>query len=164
MYMSSQYSSEFNLPTCAFASPNSTSNPSSYSLTWFSPEHEYPICGHGTLGAVSVLADLPEALNVHSFEFQTPAAGPLRAERAEDGQLQLDVPADNVDVLQGAEREKIANAVTAAIDGRGQVKGVWRGRLDVCVELAMHDGIHLGDIPVDYKPLVRMIPLATTVC
>jgi hypothetical protein len=151
--------SEFNLPTFAFLYSNSASDPSSHALTWFLPTGaEQVLCGHGTLGAASILTALLAMHESRSFDLDTPLAGSLRAEKAEDGQLQLDLPADDVQALEGAEREKVTEAVLKAIGGQGQVKGVWRGRLDVCIEFEMNQGVKLGDVPVDHSCLVSRPP------
>jgi predicted PhzF superfamily epimerase YddE/YHI9 len=153
--------SEFNLPTFAFLYPNSASDPSSHALTWFLPTGaEQVLCGHGTLGAASILTTLPAMHDFRSFDLDTPLAGSLRAKKAEDGQLQLDLPADDVQALEGAEREKVTEAALKAIGGQGQVKGVWRGRLDVCIEFEMNQGVKLGDVPVDHSCLVSRPPPA----
>lgn len=47
---------EMNLPETAFVIPIDKKN-NLYSLRWFTPEVEVPLCGHGTIGTAKVLFD-----------------------------------------------------------------------------------------------------------
>jgi hypothetical protein len=57
-------------------------------------------------------------------------------------------------VVQGEEREKIADAAVKAMHGKGQVKEVYRGKLDLAIEVAMNEGLNLADIEVEHNALV----------
>jgi predicted PhzF superfamily epimerase YddE/YHI9 len=147
--------SEFNVASTAFVVSNSTSDPSSYRLRWFTPVHEIKLCGHATLATAHVLSGFPSAANVTSFTFDS-LSGPLRALKTEDGMLELDFPADDVVVVQGEAREKIANAVTKAVLGNCQVKEVYSGRSNVAIELTMNECVNLADLQVDHSALVSI--------
>jgi predicted PhzF superfamily epimerase YddE/YHI9 len=149
--------SEFNLAETAYAVPKSLSDPSSYTLKWFTPDNEEKLCGHATLATTHVLANLPTTTSVQSFTYDS-LSGPLMAERTDDGLLQLDFPADTVNVIEGAEREKIEKAAIASMHGKGSVKGVYRGNHDVAIEVVMNDGVNLADLDVDHNALVRKRP------
>jgi PhzF family phenazine biosynthesis protein len=135
--------------------PKSSSDPSSYTLKWFTPDHEEKLCGHATLATAHVLASTPATSSVQSFIFDS-LSGPLSAEKTEDGLLQLDFPADNVTVIEGEERAKIEKAAVASMRGQGKVKAVYRGNLDLAIEVVMNDGVNLADLDVEHNALVRI--------
>jgi PhzF family phenazine biosynthesis protein len=148
-----QSASELNRET-AFVVPASTSDPSTFHLTWFTPEREEEICGHATLATAHVLSTRPATSHVRSYTFNTRSVGTLVAEVTEDGQLQLDFPADEVSAVHEEDRVKIEKAAVLAVRGRGRVRDVHRGRFDLVIELTMHDGANLADMDVDPNALV----------
>ena len=69
-----------------------TPDPARWSLRWFTPALEVPLCGHATLAAAHVLfAELGSAAAALTFDTRS---GPLRVERAEAGGYRMDFPAD----------------------------------------------------------------------
>lgn len=80
---------ENNLAETAYA----VKNENGYELRWFTPEVEVDLCGHATLATAYVLFnyyDIPE----DTIKFHSPRSGELTVERATDGFLILDFPAD----------------------------------------------------------------------
>jgi PhzF family phenazine biosynthesis protein len=78
-------------------------------LRWFTPKVEVPLCGHATLASAHLLLETGRARG-GAIRFAT-QSGELRAERAADGWIELDLPAfraepallpANVAVLLGA--------------------------------------------------------------
>ena len=57
--------------------------PAEFTLRWFSPTHEVPLCGHVTLGAAHALWNEAALTDNPVICFQT-ASGPLRARRLDD--------------------------------------------------------------------------------
>ena len=92
-YMKS-IASEMNLSETAFVIPIDKEK-NIYSLRWFTPEVEVPLCGHGTIGTTKVLFDV---LGIVADEiiFET-KSGRLIAKKYETGigiDMPLDVPTD----------------------------------------------------------------------
>ncbi|XP_029398554.1 phenazine biosynthesis-like domain-containing protein isoform X2 [Mus pahari] len=63
---------------------------SRFGLRWFTPEAEFPLCGHATLASAAVLFQKRKNMNI-TLTFVT-MSGELKARRAEDG-IVLDFPA-----------------------------------------------------------------------
>lgn len=81
---------EMNLSETAFVLPiNKELN--SYSLRWFTPEVEVPLCGHGTIGTAKVIFDEMK-IESDAISFET-KSGILIAKRYEDG-IGIDMPLD----------------------------------------------------------------------
>lgn len=81
---------EMNLSETAFVLPiNKETN--IYSLRWFTPEVEVPLCGHGTIGTAKILFDIFEIESDEIF-FET-KSGILTAKRYGDG-IGIDMPID----------------------------------------------------------------------
>jgi hypothetical protein len=87
------------------------------------------------------------------FTFQT-LSGELAAKRLPSGDLELDFPADDLKPVEGDERTTLSDKVKKALGGKVEVLDMYRGRLDVVVELKMLDGANLADLDVEYNQLV----------
>ncbi len=81
---------EMNLSETAFVLPTNKES-DIYSLRWFTPEVEVPLCGHGTIGAAKVLFDV---FKIESDEiiFET-KSGKLIAKKSKGG-IGIDMPLD----------------------------------------------------------------------
>ena len=68
----------------------------SFRLRWFTPTLEVDLCGHATLATAAALFEHEPGLRgpQRSLEFST-RSGVLRASRRDDGQIELDFPADD---------------------------------------------------------------------
>ncbi|EDL97362.1 rCG61042 [Rattus norvegicus] len=84
---------EMNLSETAFVrklQPTDNFTQSSrFGLRWFTPEAEFPLCGHATLASAAVL--FHKRKNVNSTLTFVTMSGELKARRAEDG-IVLDFP------------------------------------------------------------------------
>lgn len=155
---------EFNLSETAFLRPleavehehdaREGGNPDPrYSLRWFTPSVEFPLCGHATLASAHALFSTrhPDARRIR---FET-MSGTLLAERLQDGRVELDFPADQ-EILEGndVETKKVASLVEEAHAELSQsVVAIAVGRLGVVVELDA--SFDLQHAVVNAKPLVR---------
>lgn len=81
---------EMNLSETAFILPIKN-EPNIYSLRWFTPEVEVPLCGHGTIGTAKVLFNIM-GVNSEKILFET-KSGRLIAKRYENG-IGIDMPLD----------------------------------------------------------------------
>lgn len=153
---------EFNFSETAFlhALPDSTPSAPHYSLRWFTPLVEFPLCGHGTLASAHVLfTELEEAGEVVSVVFETTMSGTLGAKRVAGGGIELDFPAD-VQLLERSAAEevrerKVKEAVeTLGVAGLGnKVRGWAKGRLAWIVEL--DKDVPLESLRLNVKGFVR---------
>lgn len=82
---------EMNLSETAFVLPISKES-NIYSLRWFTPEVEVPLCGHGTIGTAKVLYD-EMGIDSSQIIFET-KSGRLIAKRSENG-IGIDMPLDS---------------------------------------------------------------------
>jgi predicted PhzF superfamily epimerase YddE/YHI9 len=145
---------ELNLAETAFAVPISPDDPSTYNLKWFTPDAEEKLCGHATLATTHVIHSLPQAQSVESITYHT-LSGPLKAEKAGDDLLELDFPADDVATLEhGEEWSVIEKAAMKAMREQGTVKAIYRGNLDLAIEVDMKPGVGLADLDLDINALV----------
>lgn len=92
---------ENNLAETAFLSPvssprpviGSSPHPERYSLRWFSPKKEMPLCGHATLATAHILWETGREPHGKPLQFDT-LSGILTATQ-QDGWIELDFPARN---------------------------------------------------------------------
>ncbi|HVH05025.1 MAG TPA: PhzF family phenazine biosynthesis protein [Myxococcota bacterium] len=78
---------EMNLSETAFLWPDGAG----YRLRWFTPKVEVPLCGHATLASAHLLLETRRARD-GAVRFPS-QSGELRAVRADDGWIELDLPA-----------------------------------------------------------------------
>ena len=63
-----QIADELNLSETAFVQP--IRQPDSFSIRYFSPKKEIPLCGHATLASAKVLSELHQLRNVNFVNIQ----------------------------------------------------------------------------------------------
>lgn len=154
---------EFNFSETAFlhALPDSTALFPHYSLRWFTPVVEFPLCGHATLASAHVLfTEVEGGGEVDSATFET-MSGTLGARRVAGGGIELDFPADGEVLERGVgekerERErKVREAVeTLGVEGLGEkVRGWARGRLSWIIEV--DKDVPLASLKLDVRGFVR---------
>jgi phenazine biosynthesis protein PhzF family len=73
-----------------------------YELRWFTPEVEVDLCGHATLATAYVLFHYYE-LKENTIRFYSPRSGELTVEKAANGWLTLDFPADRMVAIKNLE-------------------------------------------------------------
>ncbi len=85
---------ENNLSETAFFVKNN----GAYQIRWFTPINEVDLCGHATLASAFVIFNYldPDAKNIQ-FESNS---GPLYVTKLNDGRIQLDFPAINVEKIE----------------------------------------------------------------
>lgn len=150
---------EFNLAETAFVTPIDPIN-GRFSLRWFTPTIEFPLCGHATLATASVLFStgrLPEA--VKDVRFET-LSGQLIARILPDSRIELELPAgDTTAVQDGLNKSRVTQVVQQAfvfhpthvkIIFMGSGKGVSFGKY-LLLELGEID---LEHALIDPSPLV----------
>ena len=62
-----------------------------YSLRWFTPTTEVPLCGHATVATAAALLE-GEGVNCSKIRFQTVHCGELTVSRSKDALYHLSVP------------------------------------------------------------------------
>ncbi|GAA5824174.1 hypothetical protein JCM3770_001190 [Rhodotorula araucariae] len=150
---------EYNLSETAFLVPlaptpedTGVAHSPRYSLRWFTPTQEFPLCGHATLASAHALFTTKHT-DAQRLRFET-MSGTLHAARLDDGRIELDFPADK-EVLQprAGEDEKalLAMVEQANASVAKAVRGFAIGRLGVVVELDPQ--FDLSHAKIDAKPL-----------
>lgn len=86
---------EFNLSETAFPVPTDKSStdfqqPSTFTLRWFTPTNEVPLCGHATLATAHVLFNEIGNWN-NEIKFET-KSGTLTVKKSEDGKVEMNFP------------------------------------------------------------------------
>jgi len=84
---------EFNLSETAFVVPH---GPHNFDLRWFTPRVEVDLCGHATLAATAALCDAKLLFAGQTASFET-RSGNLKALVREEGNIELDFPAQDVE-------------------------------------------------------------------
>ncbi|KAL8280526.1 hypothetical protein RQP46_007174 [Phenoliferia psychrophenolica] len=109
---------ELFLPACAFVRPlpDSTPDEPHYSIKYFSPVREIPLCGHATMGSSHILLGSVHP-NAKQIALETSLHGQLIARRASGGRIELGFPSDEgiLEVVEPSE-EKYQDAVKAIFD------------------------------------------------
>jgi PhzF family phenazine biosynthesis protein len=89
---------EMNLSETAFlVAAGGPAESGSFELRWFTPAVEVPLCGHATLASAHVLWEDGLTPADRPIGFITRRSGELRALRAQDGSIVLDLPLDPVE-------------------------------------------------------------------
>jgi predicted PhzF superfamily epimerase YddE/YHI9 len=122
---------EMNLSETAFVATGTGGEPD---LRWFTPSTEVDLCGHATLASAHVLGG--------SIRFHT-RSGVLSCERAADGWIEMDFPADRPSA------EQVPSMLR--LDG---IRWYGRGRFDVLIELA--DAAAVRDFQPDLPTLTGL--------
>lgn len=86
-----EIAAEMNLSETAFVLPIDK-DLNIYSVRWFTPEVEVPLCGHGTIGTAKVLFEIVK-IDSDEIAFET-KSGKLIAKRYEEG-IGIDMPLDD---------------------------------------------------------------------
>lgn len=129
-----------------------------FSLRWFTPVTEFPLCGHATLASSWVLFNsslIYEATNTIRFET---LSGTLTAKRMEDGRIELNFPADSSTITGKVSKElfeTIVNATSKVSPGFDQsVVEIRAGRLGYIIEIDSR--IRLQGLEMDMTAFVSL--------
>lgn len=153
---------EFNLAETAFVNAIDPIN-GRFSLRWFTPTIEFPLCGHATLATASILFsshtqgyEVPEGLDQVKFET---LSGILTARALPDSKIELELPAGDTTAVQ--DKAVIEQAVRRAFRGQSQLTVVFVGKgEDISFEkylLIEVDGINMEGSVIDSGPLVSQL-------
>ena len=93
-----QLASELNLSETAFIA----STEKGFSLRWFTPAREVPLCGHATLASAFVLFETNKADKQQPVTFHT-LSGELHVNYLSNGALMMDFPTQQPQVLSGVD-------------------------------------------------------------
>jgi PhzF family phenazine biosynthesis protein len=136
---------EMNHSETAFALPldGSPSVATLFSLRWFTPEVEVPLCGHATLATAAVI--FRELANpVHTIDFET-KSGRLSAQR-EDTRIALDFPAEDF-------RPTTVTPEVCAALGACEVKAACYARKDRNLMLQLGTESEVRELTPDFTKL-----------
>lgn len=127
---------EMNLSETAFLVPRPEAegelgNVAAFDLRWFTPAAEVDLCGHATLASAHVLWEGGEVPETTPIRFHT-QSGPLTAEPAGEGWIELDFPAEPVAPWDEKPKEDVAAALALP---PGELRQVTANRLDLLVEV-----------------------------
>ncbi|KAI6236466.1 Phenazine biosynthesis protein, PhzF family [Aphelenchoides besseyi] len=113
-----QLAIEFNLSETAFPIPKANElqhTAKRWSLRWFTPTNEVPLCGHATLATAHVIFN--ELGNTNDeLEFET-LSGLLTVRRQSDGYLQLDFPRFKITILNTSSQFEGLFPMETDVDG-----------------------------------------------
>ncbi|ORY86644.1 hypothetical protein BCR35DRAFT_264186 [Leucosporidium creatinivorum] len=147
---------EFNYSESAFLVPLPPSpHPSipddtpTFSLRWFTPTCEFPLCGHGTLASAhTVFASHCPSAELLRFETMS---GTLTARRLEGGKIELEFPDDTLEVTKTVSEEKeqrLREAIkSASPEFEGKLLGWAKGKLGWIIELSAE--LELEKVKID---------------
>jgi PhzF family phenazine biosynthesis protein len=115
---------EMNLSETAFVLPSDDK----FSLRWFTPTTEVPLCGHATLATAHVLWESERLADDEVAAFNT-RSGPLECRRV-DGEIEMDFPAEHA-------KPAVASVTPVRLDDalRGNALQVLKGERHYLVEL-----------------------------
>lgn len=114
---------EMNLSETCFAYPLLEQGQGVYSLRWFTPTNEVPLCGHGTLATSHVLL-YEQKVDVTTLTFHT-QKGELVVRKGPNQDLIMDFPQGAPEVVQcPAELQQAISAAIALPEGV-QVEEMW---------------------------------------
>ncbi|KAF7323934.1 Diaminopimelate epimerase-like protein [Mycena kentingensis (nom. inval.)] len=152
---------EFNLSETAFLVPldDHTDAAPHFSLRWFTPQIEAPLCGHATLAAACHLHDAFPELKT-PYRFQSGLSGELRVNYHAETQLfELDFPVDIPQALVGDDHAAmLAKAQTwfpqlAAAD----IKAVSKTGRGFLTEVA--ESVDVANVKVNKTAIAEDIPI-----
>ncbi|KAI0041853.1 Diaminopimelate epimerase-like protein, partial [Auriscalpium vulgare] len=146
-----------NQPMTAFIAPLSASaSAQTFSVRFFTPMLEFPVCGHATLASAGALfADSARVpAGVQELRFETSRGDALVATRAPEGRVEIALARASLTELEGAEADELRDVLA---DVLGNTPGVYMGKADapygnyVLVEV---DTLHLGELELNLPALL----------
>lgn len=139
---------EMNLSETAFIVPigdGQYGETDSYSIRWFTPTVEVPLCGHATLAASHVLFN-EIGTGGRQISFQS-SSGPLSAELSREG-ITLDFPADAPLPSEAPEKVLRAMGIAAPVD-------VQIARKALMLLVRVEDEDHVRGLSPDFGAMLR---------
>lgn len=129
--------SNFNQPMTAFlrAVPEDGDNkdePSTltYDVRWFTSGAEQPLCGHATIASSGLMFSTPGliASSVHTIVYRARSGLVLTARKAEDGWIDLALPATTIQPFPTEEKARISEIVSRGLGKEVQVNFAGSGQ------------------------------------
>ncbi|KAF8208216.1 hypothetical protein K438DRAFT_1917335 [Mycena galopus ATCC 62051] len=156
---------KFNLSETAFLIPleDHRNDTPHFSIRWFTPLIEAPLCGHATLAAACYLHLSQPELQA-PYRFESRLSGQLKVDyRAEQDHYELDFPHDIPVALADADA---ASALELALTwfpqlARGDIKAVLKTHRGYLVEAA--ETVNVSAVIYDTAAIVRDVPFGQCV-
>jgi len=165
----------FNQPIVSFITatlPSTNEEVASFTIRWFTPHLEVPLCGHGTLAAAKAILTEPGLVsdNVKVIEFHTTAGVIVKAIKGDGEWFEIQLPANIVEEVSPDEKIRISALVAQAV-GKPDVvvRNVLKGEkgLEYAMLIELDEKENLGTIEVDASKLLTtgwVINVLTTRC
>lgn len=149
--LSQKTAMEFNQAETAFVAPLPDGR---FSLRWFTPRVEVPLCGHATLAAARALFEWGDARG-DRIVFVTRFSGELACDRTSDGRLTLDFPATPPTPSPLPADPNRVLGVQGAIDSIGQTK--------MNLTLVLENETQVRAASPDLRALAKWHPVGVTI-
>jgi PhzF family phenazine biosynthesis protein len=109
--------------------PSSNAKVARFSIRWFSPLIEVPLCGHGTIAAAKAVLERPGMVHedVESIEFETKAGIVMRAKKVEGGMLEIQLPSAEIQDVSDEERSQLTRMLEKAFGRKLAINYVGKG-------------------------------------
>eukprot|EP00095_Tigriopus_kingsejongensis_P011804 snap_masked-scaffold71_size417697-processed-gene-2.6 protein:Tk11804 transcript:snap_masked-scaffold71_size417697-processed-gene-2.6-mRNA-1 annotation:"hypothetical protein LOTGIDRAFT_111801" len=157
---------EMNRSGTGFIIPQGVSNASNecfatcslFTIQWFSPTMEVPVCGHGTLAAAKVLMDKYGNDN-SSITFQTRTCGDLIVSQRENGKICLSLPNSPPDVSISDSDVGMHQLIQACIGNRIWVRAQFSPYANNCLVIQIEEELdqwEFSSIPVDTSQMTSI--------
>ncbi|KAJ7337363.1 Diaminopimelate epimerase-like protein [Mycena albidolilacea] len=157
---------EFNLSETAFLVPleDHRDDAPHFSIRWFTPELEAPLCGHATLAAAVYLHQSHPQLQP-PYRFESRRSGQLKVDyHAKNDLYELDFPADIpvaiADAAEAAAALELAHVWFPTL-ARGDIKAISRTGRGYIVEAA--ETVDVASVAYDTAAIARDIPVGQCV-
>jgi len=147
---------EMNLSETAFLLPaagREVDESSEFSLRWFTPRNEVPLCGHATLATAAVLFDR-YAVPYEAVSFAT-LSGKLIA-RLDGDRIVLDFPADIPEPVETASLQPLFEAM-----GIAEITAVFRGKRTGKHVVHLPDRREISELQPDFGRMRAAAPELT---
>jgi len=139
---------EFNLSETVFVIPRGAG----FTLYYFTPTTEIPLCGHATLAAAAVLYETGRAVRDGAIKFVTRSGLVLRAHPAGEGRVELDFPENEPRAVSGDRLRGMKEVLRRGLGlEEKDLLFVGASEEDIFVELTREGFLGLGE--VDKKAL-----------
>lgn len=119
---------EFNLSETAYAAFRAIEDDgrvAKFTLRWFTPVLEVPLCGHATLATARVLFSSHELSGVEELKFETLFSGILVARKVPGtARIEISLPETPLVPVSADERARFAEVISQAFGGSITVKNI----------------------------------------
>ena len=158
---------EFNLPVTAFLIhlPDKAvgHGTMTFSLLWMTPTVELKLCGHATLATAKAIF-ASENKDITTLVFETRSSGILKAQKRDDGRVQLEFPAGETKPIPDPERKVLLGTMTAALGSHANVLHICAGHGGSYGDFLLVEfdsDVHLANLQVNIGVLVSLCLLSS---